>query len=187
MEKMKVRELMIPIDRFPRISITAAFYDAVLALEDAQKKFLAGESQQRILLVEDENGKITGKISPIDLIRGLEPSYDNVEVGEDLARYGLGYAMKSMRQQYRLWQTPFSDLCRKARDVKIKDFITKASIEEQSVKIDDSLVKAFDWFVMGRHGSLFVFDGQEIVGLLRFTDVYNKVSETMKECGLKTT
>jgi hypothetical protein len=185
MEKMKVHELMVPIDQFPRISKTAAFYDALLALEDAQKKYLAGESGQRILLIEDEDGKIVGKISPIDLIRGLEPNYDKVGVSEDLTRYGLGYAMKSMRQQYRLWQTPFSDLCRKARDVKIEDFIAKASTEEQSVKKDDSLAKAFDWFVMGRHDSLFVFDGQEIVGLLRFSDVYNKVSVTMKECGLK--
>jgi multisubunit Na+/H+ antiporter MnhG subunit len=37
---------------------------------------------------------------------------------------------------------------------------------------------------MNRHDSLFVFEGDEIVGLLRFTDVYNKVSQTMKACGL---
>jgi predicted transcriptional regulator len=186
MEKMKVRELMIPIDQFPKISREDAFYDALLTLEESQKKYLMGESEQRILLVQDEDGKVVGKISPIDLLRGLEPNYDEVEVGEDLARFGIGYALKSMRQQYRLWQTPFSDLCRKARDVKIKDFLTKASIEEQSVHVDDSLAKAFDWFVMGRHDSLFVFDGQELVGILRFSDVYKKISITMKECGLKT-
>lgn len=184
MEKMKVRELMVPIEKFPQILQSAAFYEALLALEDAHKKYLTEESEQRILLVKDENGKVVGKISPIDLIRGLEPEYDEVEIEKDFARFGLGYAIKSMREQYRLWQTPFSDLCRKAKDVQIKDFITKASIEDQSVKIDDALAKAFDWFVMGRHDSLFVFDGEEIVGLLRFSDVYKKVSTTMKECGL---
>jgi hypothetical protein len=186
MEKMKVRELMVPIDRFPKISHEDAFYDALLKLEDSQEKYLKGEKEQRILLVEDENGQVMGKISPIDLLRGLEPNYDKAEVREDLTRFGLGYTLKSMREQYRLWQTPFGDLCRKARDVKIKDFLTTASIEEQSVNINDSLVKAFDWFVIGRHDSLFVFDGQELVGILRFSDVYKKISITMKECGLKT-
>lgn len=175
---------MVPIDRFPRISLNAPFYEALLALEKAQKKYLAGESEQRILLVEDETGAVVGKISPIDLIRGLEPGYDQVETEKNLAKFGLGYTIKSMREQYRLWKTPFSDLCRKARDVKIKDFIAKASMEDQSVKIDDSLAKAFDWFVMGRHDSLFVFENKKIVGLLRFSDVYKKVSVTMKECGL---
>jgi hypothetical protein len=187
MEKMKVRELMVPTDRFPKISHNDDFYSALLKLEETQKKYMTGESEQRILLIEDEDGKIMGKISPIDLIRGLEPNYEQIELGEDLTRFGMGYALKSMRQHYRLWQTPFGDLCRKARDVKIKDFITKASVTEQSVKIDDSLAKAFDWFVMGRHDSLFVFDGQKIVGILRFSDVFKTVSKTMKECGLKTT
>lgn len=184
MEKMKVRELMVPIDQFPRISKTASFYDALLALEDAQEKYLSGESEQRILLVEDENGKVIAKISPIDLIRGLEPKFDEAEAEKNFTRFGVGFAIKSMRQQYRLWQTPFADLCRKARDVKIKDFITDASPEDQSVKTDDSLTKAFDWFVLGRHDSLFVYEGDEIAGLLRFSDVYKKVSKTMKECGL---
>ncbi len=184
MEKMKVHELMIPIDRFPRISNTTVFYDTLLALENAQKKYLTGESEQRILLVEDENGKVISKISPIDLIRGLEPKFDEAEAEKNFTRFGVGFAIKSMRQQYRLWQTPFGDLCRKAKNVQIKDFIIKASLEDQSVKIDDSLTKAFDWFVVGRHDSLFVYDGEEIVGILRFSDVYKKVSNTMKECNI---
>lgn len=186
MEKMKVRELMVPTDRFSKISCEAPFYDALLTLEETQKKYLAGENEQRILLVEDEDGKVVGKISPIDMIRGLEPNYEKIDLGEELARFGLGYTLTAMRQQYRLWQTPFSDLCRKARDVKIKDFVFKASHEERAVQADDSLAKAFDWFVMGRHDSLFVFAGKKLVGLLRFSDVFKKVSNTMKECGIKT-
>lgn len=182
MEKMKVRDLMAPIDQFPRISNTSDFYDALLALEDAQKKFLSGESKQRIVLVEDENGKVVAKISPIDLIRGLEPKFDEVETEKNFTRFGVAFAIKTLRQQYRLWQAPFGDLCRKAKDVQIKDFLSYASMEDQSVKIDDSLTKAFEWFVLGRHDSLFVYDGKEIVGLLRFSDVYKKLSQTIKEC-----
>jgi len=39
-------------------------------------------------------------------------------------------------------------------------------------------------FVMNRHDALFVLEGTEIVGLLRFTDVFKRVSQTMKACAL---
>ncbi|MGM0665639.1 MAG: CBS domain-containing protein, partial [Thermodesulfobacteriota bacterium] len=122
MEKMKVRELMVPVDHFMRISSESSFYEALLALEDAQKQFLAGEGRQRIVLVEDKDGNIVGKISPIDMIRGLE-NYDLVEVEKAISRFGLEYVKKPIEDEYRLWQTPFKDLCRKAASVKIKDFI----------------------------------------------------------------
>lgn len=183
MEKMKVRELLTPVDRFPKISDTATFYEALQALEDAQEKYLSGKSGQRILLVEDAAGRVVGKISPVDLIRGLERKYDDVEVEKTITRFGVGYARKSMQDEYRLWQTPFTDLCRKAANIRIKDFI-RITEEGQTVGIDDPLARAFDAFVMGRHDSLFVLEDKKIVGLLRFSDVYKKMAETMKACGI---
>lgn len=181
MEKMKVRDLMVPADRFPRISSLASFYEALAALETAQKKYLSGESEQRILLVEDDRGKIIGKLSPIDLLRGLETNYARVDVEKIFARYGLRFAWKAMQKDYDLWENPFQDLCRKAGDVRLKDFIKPPS-EGQMVGMDDSLVKCFHLFVMNRHDALFVMENDEIVGLLRFSDVYRKASGVMKEC-----
>jgi len=183
MEKMKVRDLMVLVDRFPKISCQATFYEALNALESAQKKYLSGESEQRILLVEDEEGKVMGKLSPIDLLRGLETNYNRVDAEKVLTRYGLGYMWKSMQKDYNLWENPFKDLCRKAGEVHLKDFI-KAPSEGQSVSAVDSLVKCFHLFVMNRHDALFVLEGDKIIGLLTFSDVYEKASGTMKECGI---
>jgi len=180
---MHVRDFMVPVGEFPKISNQATFYEALMALEDAQEKYLVGKNKQRILLVEDNNGKVVGKVSPFDMLRGLEPSYDQIEAEEKLPSSGLSYALKAIRQQYRLWQTPFADLCKKAKDIKIKDFV-KASPDRQAVQRDDRLIKAFNWFVMGRYDSLFVYDGDEIVGLVKFSDVYEDIKETMKECVL---
>lgn len=183
MEKMKVQDLMIPADSFPKISDQATFYEVLTALETAQKKFISGESRQRILLVENQDGEIVGKISPIDLFVGLETNYSRVNTEETINRFGLSYIWKSMQKDYHLWENPFKDLCRKAADVKIKNFL-KTPTEGQSVRSRDTLAKCFHLFVMNRHDSLFVYEGDKIVGLLRFSDVYNKVSQTMKECGL---
>jgi len=48
---MKVRDLMVLTDKFPKISNRAAYFEALSALESAQQKYLSEESEQRILLV----------------------------------------------------------------------------------------------------------------------------------------
>jgi len=38
---------------------------------------------------------------------------------------------------------------------------------------------------MNRHDSLFVVDAKEIIAMLTFSDVYQKVSEFIKKCHLE--
>lgn len=183
MEKMKVRDLMVPADKFPKISQRATFYETLSVMEKAQEKFLSEKSGQRIVLVENEQGKVIGKISPIDLFRGLEPNYARVDAEETIKRSGLSYIWESMQRDLRLWENPFKDLCRKAADVRIEDFIKPPS-EGQCVGMDDTLAKCFHLFVMNRHDALFVVENDAILGLLKFSDVYKKASQVMRECGL---
>jgi Mg2+/Co2+ transporter CorC len=184
MEKLRVRDLMVPADRFPKISNRTSFYEALRALETAQQKYMAGEAKQRILLVEDDDHKIIGKLSPIDLLRGLETNYSRIVAEKTLTRFGFSYIWKTVQEDYNLWGNPFHDLCRKAVEVHVKDFL-KGPSEEQSVEADDLMAKCFHLFVMNRHDSLFVFEGDQVVGLLRFSDVYLEVSRTMKECHIE--
>lgn len=181
MDKMKVRELMVTTDRFPKISGTASLFDALFALEKAQEAFLSGKSRQRIMLVENEKNQIIGKISPIDLFKGLEKNYNKVNVEETLDKFGLKYIWSAMQKDYNLWESPFKDLCRKAGDVHVKDFVNIPG-EGQTVDGEDSLSKCFHLFVVNRHDTLFVLEKDQFVGLLRFSDVYRQVSRTMKEC-----
>ena len=184
MEKMHVRDLMIPADKFPKISSNARFYEALAALEAAQEKYLSGESDQRILLVENAEGKIVAKLSPIDLLRGLETNYNRVDTEKTLSDFGLSYIWNSLRRDYNLWENPFKDMCRKAGDIRIKDFIREPS-EGQTVHAKDSMAKCFHLFVVERHDALFVIEDDRIVGLLRFSDVYREVSRTMKACRIE--
>jgi predicted transcriptional regulator len=79
MEKMGVRDLMRPGEEFPRISSHATLAEVIKALEKAQKDFSFGRKSQRILLVHEDSGKIVGKISPMDVVQGLEPCYDKID------------------------------------------------------------------------------------------------------------
>jgi hypothetical protein len=185
MENLTVRDLMVPAEKFPKIPGAARFYEALAALETAQEKYLSGAFEQRILLVEDGEGKIIGKLSPMDLLRGLETNYNRLDAEKTLSRFGLSHVWKSIQKDYHLWESPFKDLCRKAESVQVKDFI-KGPLEGQFVGVADSMTKCFHLFVMNRHDALFVVEKNQIVGLLRFSDVYGAVSAIMKECRIGT-
>jgi CBS domain-containing protein len=182
MEKMKVRELMRPVDQFPRISSQVTVIEAVDALEKAQREYRAEKAPQRILMVYDDSGRIVGKLSPMDIVRGLEPNYGGIENLKDISRYGLSpVSIESMKEDFRLWKKPLAELCTKAYNLKIESFVKMPS-PEHLVKVDDNMDHAFHLFVLTRHDSLFVMDGDEIVGLIRFSDVYREIARTMREC-----
>jgi CBS domain-containing protein len=178
---ISIRESMSPTDEFPRISDQATFYEAVLAMDEAQEAFLSGKAKQRILLVEDTQGLVTGKITPMDVLRGLEPKYDKIEDSNIISRFGLGYAADAMKEEFRLWQKPLSDLCSKAQSMKVKDFQNTPS-PDHTVGADDTMDSALHRFVLARHDSLFVKENDSIIGLLRFSDVYKAVSRTLRSC-----
>jgi hypothetical protein len=86
-----------------------------------------------------------------------------------------------MRSDLHLWENPFRDLCRRADTIRVRDFARRPA-DGHRVGADDPLAKCFHLFVMSQHDSLFVVDGEEILGLLRFSDVYRMVSKTLREC-----
>lgn len=184
MEQMKVRDLMRPIGEFARLTSRTSLLDAVNALEKAQKDFETGKAPQRIILVEDDGGTIVGKLSPMDVVQGLEPNYNKIESMMSKPPRGLSYSMlESLKAQFRLWERPLAELCGKAYSVKIENFI-RLPTPGHMVRVDDRMDKAVNLFIMGRHDSLFVTDGGQIVGLIRFSDVYKGIAETMKACPL---
>jgi ferredoxin len=182
MENTKVRELMRPIEDFPSISGELSLFEAMEALERVQEDYRTGKAPEIILLVRGKSGAVQGKISPMDIVKGLEPNYFQFGKEEHFPFDNIVMdAVEAMRSQVRLWQQPLSELCRKAWAVKIESFIEMPP-REQMVDIDDCLPTAFDLFVITRQGSLFVVDGRNVVGIIRFSDIYNKIKEVMRSC-----
>jgi CBS domain-containing protein len=182
MEDKKVRDLMVKTEDFPSVSQEATFLEALDALEAAQEAFSSGKAKQRIVLVKDGAGNVVGKISPIDLSRGLEPGYKELDQRlKGFIRFGVGYLIKPLKEQYWLWAQPFEDLCRKALNVRVMEFMSTPD-ENRVVGPNDSLAEALHLFVTASHDSLFVVEGGRIIGLLRFSDLYRMISGLMKSC-----
>ncbi len=171
-----VREFMTPVEDFPRISQDAPFGDAVAALEKAREEFSAGKVKQFLLLVEDGQGRVIGKVSPMDVLLGLEPGYLNLIDSSGLRFKDVNYVVESMRAKARLWAKPFENLCQSATTRSAKD-IMRRPVQSTRIKASDSMDAAFHHFLAGRHDSLFVMEGETVIGILKFSDVYHAVSK----------
>ena len=182
MDTMTVKDLMIPLEEYATVSQEATLYEAVLALEKDQEELDKTRYHylHRAILVFDERKKIVGKISQLDVLRALEPKYNEIAAPGSLSRAGFSpNFLKSMLEQYSLLSEPFMEICRKAARLKVKEFMYTLS-EGEYLEESALLKEAIHRFVMGHHQSLLVKRGGEIIGILRLTDVFKHVFQTMK-------
>jgi CBS-domain-containing membrane protein len=180
-----VKDLMVPLQEYATVNEEASLYAAVLALEEAQKRFHQDRYKHRAILVLDMSGRVAGKLSQLDVLKGLEAGYKKMGDFKGISHTGFSTEfIKSMVDKYDLWKKPLEDICRRSPHIKVKD-IMYTPTEGEYVPMDATLDQAIHQLVVGHHQSLLVTkDGKEIVGILRLTDVFQEISERIKECGL---
>jgi predicted transcriptional regulator len=182
MKTILVKDVMVPVSEYATVSQEATLYDAVLALEKAQGKFDQNRYRHRGILVYDENGKIMGKISQTAVLRALEPKYEQFEMPRSRYPFTPNF-MKSLFNQYDLWNKPLDDICKKASQKRVKEF-AESFDEGEIVKEETSLNEAIHMLVVGKLQSLLVMREEEVSGILRLTDVFHEVFKMVKACEL---
>ena len=179
-----VKDLMVPLEEYATVAEDATLYDAVMALEKAQEdldrsfyKYL-----HRAILVLDKDKNVEGKISQLDVLRALEPKYREIGDLSKLSKTGFSpQFMKSMLDQYALWNRPLNQICGKGANIKVKVFMNTPT-EGEYIQEDAPLGEAIHQLVLGHHQSLLVTRNKKIVGILRLTDVFMKIFEEMRAC-----
>ncbi len=175
---------MVPLAEYATVSREATLYEAVMALEKAHQDFNKSRYPHRAVLVYDENKKIVGKVSQLDILKALEPKYGQMtDKGDSLSRFGFGRQFqKSLLEQFKLWDRPLRDVCKKASEIHVKSFMYTPG-EGEYVEEDAGLDEAINQLVMGHHQSLIVADKKgNIVGILRLTDVFMAVFQEITSC-----
>jgi CBS domain-containing protein len=182
MKSYVVQDLMVPLSEYAVIDAEATIYEAVLALEKAQMDFDHTRYRHRAVLVQDRQGNIVGKLGQLDLLRSLEPKYDEMKTSTGVTRFGFSRKfLLSMLEHYNLFDQPFNDLCRKAADQQVSRYMHQPT-EGEFIEADASLDKAIHLLVVGQHQSLLVMAKGRIVGILRLTDVFAAVFHAIKAC-----
>ena len=184
MKSISVKEIMVPLSEYAIVSEDATLFEAIIALEEAQAKRVKSPYSHKVILVFDRENRIVGKIGQVDILRALEPKYGKIIDSGSLSRFGYtAQFLKSLVNQYQLWDKPLNDICKKAGKLKVSTFMVTPT-EGECISENSSLDEAIHMLVMGNHQSLLVKKENEITGILRLTDLFNKVSESIKLCGL---
>lgn len=182
MKHLIVRDLMVPRSEYPVVGENATIHEAVQALQAAQKRFDQSRYRHRAVLVADDQGHIVGKLGQLDMLRALEPKYEDMRTSTGVTR--LGFSRKflvSMLDRYDLFAQPIEQMCRHVFEQKVARYMQRPGDGEQ-IEAGASLDQALHLLVVCQHQSLLVVDGERIIGILRLTDVFATVFETIDRC-----
>jgi predicted transcriptional regulator len=184
MRAIKVRDLMIPTEKYPFVSHDATLREALVILAESEKVFRAARAWPRSILVLNDKGQVAGKVSYWDVLRALEPKYNLMGDAKVLCRCGWSAAfIKSMLQQYGLLTEPLADACASAAGIQVRDVMSPLcekellSHEQEIVDHDGSLEEVIHLLLMGNLMALYVCKGKHIVGVVRLSDVFHAISK----------
>ncbi len=183
--ELSVKDRMVPLQDYATVNQDADLQQAVVALAEAQEKWGKGGYPHRAILVLDASGRVIGKLSQWDVIRALEPKYDQLFDFERLSRFGFNPSyIKGIVKEHNLWEHPLDDICRVAARTKVVDIMYTPQSAEY-VEEGTSLVEAIHQIIMGNHQSLLVTNqAGGIVGILRMSDVFEEICERISVCKL---
>ncbi len=182
MQTITVKDLMIPLAEYATVSEDATLHEALTALEEAQNRFDQSRDRHRAVLVCDASGKVVGKLSQFDILRGLEPRYKQIGDLTDTSRFGFTREfLQSMISHYGLFRRALDDLCRKAAEMNVRALMATPA-EGEFIEEGATLDKAIHQLVMGHHQSLLVLRGEDVVGVLRLCDVFREICGRIKAC-----
>ena len=177
MVKRRVRELMVAREDYATVDVNTTMRGAMMALEEAQERHRQRNARysHRALLVVDASEKCIGKLSMIDVLRALVPSTKQnsaLSLGFDSGFVNIA------AEEYEGLSGDLAGMCAKLADTKVKEIMTAPSPGEY-VAQDASLETAIQQLLHGRHQSLLVTDHEDVVGILRLSDVFHAVFEAV--------
>ncbi len=182
MDPLRVKDIMVPIDEYTTVSQEATLYEAIVELGNAQLDFDNEHYKHRAILVLDGSDQVVGKLSQIDVIRGLEPGYRNKEHFPEIKHWALSRkTVATMMEDMHLWQEPLKDICKKSASIHVRDIMYTPD-DGEYVDEDASLNEAIHQLVVGRHQSLLVLRGSKVSGILRLVDVFSALLQIVNEC-----
>ena len=109
-----------------------------------------------------------------------------MHIGESksLSRFGVSPTyLKPMLDLCGFWGKPLMDICRESGRLKVKRLIQKLA-KHELINGNASLPEAIHQMAIEYHQYLLVTSGKKIVGVLRQTDLFNEVVETLSACEL---
>ena len=187
----RVKDILIPIESYEKVNIDSRLCDtlAILKRKYEQIKTSGQEGLHTTIFVKDNSGKLVGKISMYDLIKGLVP--ESVK-GPDMSR--AYYSVLSSRileasrevgevqARFKWLHSSLLELIKQEAQKPIKDIMSQV---HPILTEEDTINHAiYIMFKEGIRQPLVVRDGQ-IIGVVTLKAVFDEMIELVgPECGV---
>jgi CBS domain-containing protein len=173
MKTKTVGNLMVPLSEYATVSKDATLKEALRSLENKNMCYGDGPYRHCSLVVVNKDGHAVGRVSQIDIMRALEPGYNDLGDVRWIERSRISERMLiAIREQFSLWEQPVEKIRQTMAVVRVSEIMQVPS-EGEFVDESDTLNVAMHRIVMGSHHSLLVTRNRKIVGILRSTDAFN--------------
>jgi CBS domain-containing protein len=168
---MRVREIMVPLDKYPHIPYWFTLRQAMAEMEKTQIDHRGRKSLPRRVLVFDEEYKLLGIVRRRDILRGLEPQFltptttkhpkrlFDVEVDPNLFMLSFDHVVKIIRERA---ERPISEVM---------------SPIHVTVDVNDNVMKVVNDLVSHNVSVLPVLDKGKVVGVVRTVDVFHRICD----------
>ncbi len=177
MKDIQVKKIMIPITDYVTVTTKNSLVEVMQALEMDRKT--KKNHAHRDVIVMDNAGNFIGKLTMIDIFRALEPTYKMLDPTPQstgvLSREFVVDAIK----RYNLWAEPMQNIVERGKSLTVGEIMHQPETVEY-IQENDTLEKALHQYVMDAHQPIIVKDGDKVVGLLRFGDLF----EVVRNCFL---
>jgi len=180
----RVKDLMVPLSAYATVSEDATLTDAVAALKQSHEDFDKAKYRHRAVLVLGKDRQIAGKVNLHAILKALEPKFE--DMFSDTGSMHVGFTRKYQKAIFdsvKLWQDPMDQICRKAAQVQVKNFMVTPT-EGEMIDPEASLGEAVHQLVLGHYQSLLVVEDKQAIGVLRLTDVAEAVVGEILACNL---
>lgn len=167
----RVRELMIPLDSYPRVTEDDSLEEAIRVMTGAQIERRGRLSLPRILLVMDRDNRLVGHLRRRDIMRGLLPRF--------LTEPGTPHPEKHFESPPGL-DLQLVDLLRdEHHQVLTRNAAQPVGIImrpfEDSIDVDADLTELFGKMAMNEHHFLPVTEDGHVVGVVRTVEILNQL------------
>ncbi len=177
----KVRDIMIPLSRYPTIHPEGTLREAVQALRTSYCQLETGlctETGPRSVLVVDHEGNLLGILDFRRILNLLIPEVAG-GLTEKLESLGVSIAF-AQADAASLDETRAEFNARVIRnaDVQVRDIMLKI---RGTVQADATLTQALKLIFRNKITKLPVFEGKRLVGIVRDTDLFLAVADILHD------
>jgi CBS domain-containing protein len=178
MDTKRVKDIMVPLQEYGIVDEDSTLINAIMIFDEAHRKRNRNRPPHRAVLVVDKNKKVVGKLGQLAFLKALEPQHNILTDMSKLSSAGVSEQfIASVTQHYRFFQEDLSALCAHARHIKVKDVMHPVAEHiDENASLGEAIYKIVTWETL----SVLVTRGEEIVGILRLSDICNEVAEFMK-------